>query len=186
MVLTCEVQRNSSEEWIYSWFRQNLSKASSPGLAHRVSNHAYSISALTLEDSGTYWCEAQKKDTSTLLNNTVSLNVTTDPPPASLEVSPNSSQHLKNEQFSLNCSVHDNTSTRWILKRFRVAEENLNCWKTDRKPEQSYECSFNNITSGLSGLYWCEAAGGNQRSNAINIIVSGELHITNTSLFNNK
>ncbi|XP_058259730.1 uncharacterized protein LOC131362027 isoform X2 [Hemibagrus wyckioides] len=184
MVLTCEVKRNSSEEWIYSWFR-NLSKASSPGHAHRVNNQTYSISALTHEDNGTYQCGAQNKNMSMLQNNTVSIKVTTDPPPASLEVSPNSSQHFKGEQFSLNCSVHDNTSTLWVLKRLRVAEENVKSWKPEGKPEQPYEWSFN-VTSGLSGLYWCEAAGGNQRSNAISIIVSGELHITNTSLFNNK
>lgn len=41
------------------------------------------------------------------------------------------------------------------------------------------ECSFNDITGQLNGLYWCKAAREDRRSNAINITVSGKLHITN-------
>lgn len=76
VVLTCKVESNSSEVWIYNWFRHNLSEASTPSRAHRVSGPTYSISALTSEDSGMYWCRAQKQDTNfTLLSNSVSLNV---------------------------------------------------------------------------------------------------------------
>ncbi|KAB5584342.1 hypothetical protein PHYPO_G00106340 [Pangasianodon hypophthalmus] len=75
IVLTCKVEGNSSAVWNYSWFRHNLSNASTPSPAHIVNHHTYNISALTYEDSGTYWCTAQEQGrNSTLLRN--SLNVT--------------------------------------------------------------------------------------------------------------
>ncbi|KAM9482729.1 uncharacterized protein Hap1MRO34_007817 isoform 1-T1 [Clarias gariepinus] len=75
--LTCRVKNNSSEVWIYSWFRHNVSTAATPGAAHRINHHTYSISALTSEDSGMYWCAARKQDTnSTLWSNPVTISVT--------------------------------------------------------------------------------------------------------------
>ncbi|XP_027010297.1 Fc receptor-like protein 5 [Tachysurus fulvidraco] len=177
IVLTCEVKRNSSELWIYSWFRHDLGKALTPGRAHRVSHHTYSISVLTSEDSGTYWCKAWKQDTnSTLLSKPVSLSVTAASPPASLEVWPDSSQHLKDEKFSLHCLVHGGQSGGWTLRRLYDAKVNSGCLKIEGivNPDQTEKCSFNNITGGLSGLYWCGAARGDQRSNTINIIVTDD------------
>ncbi|XP_060775954.1 sialoadhesin-like isoform X2 [Neoarius graeffei] len=172
IVLTCKVERNSSEVWLYSWFKHNLSKASTPSRAHRVNRHTYSISALTSLDSGKYWCKAQKQDTnSTLLSNSVILRVTEASPPASLDVWPNSSQHLKGEQFSLCCSVNGGGKD-WTLRRYPGAEVNSSCLEGRVSPKKPHMCSFNNITGGLSGLYWCEAARGDQRSNTINITVS--------------
>ncbi|MCJ8729756.1 hypothetical protein PDJAM_G00110210 [Pangasius djambal] len=174
IVLTCKVEGNSSEVWNYSWLRHNLSKASTPSRAYRVNHHTYSISALTYEDSGMYQCRAQDTN-STFQSNPVSLNVTAASPPASLEVWPNSSQHLQGEHFSLRCSVHGGETAGWILRRLRGAEVNSGCSEMEGRVNSSSsdECSFNNITSGLSGLYWCGEARGDQRSNAINITVSG-------------
>ncbi|XP_053493047.1 sialoadhesin [Ictalurus furcatus] len=175
IVLICEIKRNSSEVWRYSWFRHNLSEATTPSRAHRVSHHIYSISALTPEDSGTYWCKAQKQDTnSTLLSNSVSLSVTAASPPASLEVLPDSSQHLHGRQFSLCCSVHSGKTAGWTLRRLRGGEVNSDCLKMEGRVDLKIQgmCSFNNITGRLSGLYWCEATRGVQRSNAISITVS--------------
>ncbi|TSL22067.1 Pituitary adenylate cyclase-activating polypeptide type I receptor [Bagarius yarrelli] len=172
MILTCKVEKNSSGVWIYRWSRHDPSKNITPGRAHRVSHHTYSISALTSEDSGTYWCEVQKRDTNlTLLSNPVSLSVTAASPPASLEVWPNSHQHLKDEQFILRCSVHNGDAANWTLRRLYGDKVNSGCLQMDGSVEPD-KCIFNNITAGLSGLYWCETARGDQRSNAINITVS--------------
>lgn len=62
--------------WNYTWFRHNLSEAFTTVRAHRVSRHTYSISALTSEDSGPYWCKARNQDTNfTLLSSPVFLSV---------------------------------------------------------------------------------------------------------------
>ncbi|KAF4078915.1 hypothetical protein AMELA_G00187210 [Ameiurus melas] len=175
IILICEIKNNSSEVWSYSWFRHNLSEATTPSRAHRVSHHIYSISVLTPEDSGTYWCKAQKQDTnSTLLSNSVSLSVTAASPPASMEVLPDSSQHLHGRQFSLRCSVHSGETAGWTLRRLFGAEVNSDCLKMEGRVDLKIQgmCSFNNITGRLSGLYWCEETRGVQRSNAISITVS--------------
>ncbi|XP_046710211.1 contactin-2-like isoform X2 [Silurus meridionalis] len=168
IVLSCGVKRNSSQVWTYNWFRHNLSEASTPSRAHRVRHHIYSISALTFEDSGTYWCRAENRGTNTtLLSNPVSISVTADSPPASMDVLPDSSQHLQGGNFSLHCSANGGETAGWTLRQLRSLqlEDRVSLERPDK-------FSFNNITGGLSGLYWCEAARGDRRSNAINIIVS--------------
>lgn len=100
-------------------------------------------------------------------------------PPAALKVLPDSSQHLQGEEFSLDCSGHSGETKGWTLRRFPGAEVNSSYLHMGDRFNlgRNNKYSFNNITAGLSGLYWCETARGDQRSNAVNITVNGELNI---------
>ncbi|XP_076871034.1 uncharacterized protein LOC143521707 isoform X2 [Brachyhypopomus gauderio] len=163
IALTCGVKGNFSNMWIFTWFGHNLSKTAAPIQDHRVNNYSYSTSALTAEDSGTYWCMALDKDTNnTLRSNNVSLTITT-------EVHPNSSQHQKGGMFSLRCSDRSRE-----LIRLRGTGVVTGCSQMEGRDNMKSpgECIFSSVSSRMSGLYWCRSAGRDQRSKAISITVS--------------
>ncbi|XP_039520914.1 uncharacterized protein LOC120474481 isoform X3 [Pimephales promelas] len=91
---------------------------------------------------------------------------------ASLEVRPDSKQHLSGQKFTLRCSVNTGNSTGWILRRQGAKGSSgclqLNGTESTDRPE---ECHFIDIDSKNSGLYWCENIAENKTSNSINITV---------------
>nr|XP_021327470.1 uncharacterized protein si:dkey-170g13.2 [Danio rerio] len=93
---------------------------------------------------------------------------------ASLEVRPDSRQHLRGKEFTLHCSVNGGNSTGWILRRLQGDQKDSGCLylngtKSTDKPE---ECHFSDIDSKNNGLYWCESLSDNKTSNTVNITVT--------------
>ncbi|KAK1796704.1 hypothetical protein P4O66_009729, partial [Electrophorus voltai] len=96
-------------------------------------------------------------------------------PSMSLEIHPDSRQHLKGEMFSLRCSVRGVKREGWEQMRLRGTVVDTGCSQmegrvTEESPE---ECILKNVSSRMSGLYWCRSVDGDQRSKAISVTVSG-------------
>ena len=59
VLLQCTVESNSSFVWSYRWFRHKPHLDPTPNPRHLVSGDSYSITALTREDAGSYWCQVK-------------------------------------------------------------------------------------------------------------------------------
>ncbi|XP_030288885.1 uncharacterized protein LOC115591226 isoform X2 [Sparus aurata] len=181
VLLQCTVESNSSSVWSYRWFRDEPHLSPTPNPRHLVSGDSYSITEVTREDAGSYWCQAGRRESNTTSvvsrSQPATLSVSERPPP-SLTLTPSSRQFFRGEQFSVQCPVPQTNSSGWMLRQFfpgrRVRKRVLN---SDRcsplggavSKDKSDTCSFT-AGSGNSGLYWCEDAEG--RSNAVYITVS--------------
>lgn len=65
VLLQCTVKSNSTFTWNYRWYRHRLHTALTPNPRHLVSGDSYSITAVTRDDAGTYWCEADQRERNT-------------------------------------------------------------------------------------------------------------------------
>lgn len=70
VLLQCTVDTNSMESnssfmWSYRWFRHKPHATLTPNPRHLVSGDSYSITAVTKEDTGRYWCLAERWKTNT-------------------------------------------------------------------------------------------------------------------------
>ncbi|XP_038838227.1 Fc receptor-like protein 5, partial [Salvelinus namaycush] len=159
--LSCEVQGNSAG-WRLK--RNTVSgERSDCGRKWGKQQGSSCIVSLIPSDSGVYWCESGSGEHSNAVNITVPVLFN----PASLSVSPDSSQFLKYESVSLSCEVQGN-SAGWRLKRYTAYGERSDCGRKWGKPEGS-SCIVYLIPSH-SGVYWCESGSG-EHSNAVNITV---------------
>lgn len=192
VLLQCTVESNSSFVWSYRWFRHKPHPAPTPDPRHLVSGDSYSITAVTREDAGSYWCQAKRRGSNTtsvvLHSQPATLSVSELPPP-SLTLTPSIRQLFRGERFSVQCPTSQTNSSGWMLRLFspgrRVRKRIL---YTDMcsplggavGADTSDTCVFT-AGSGSSGLYWCEGAEG--RSNAVNITVSYGTIILKTPAF---
>ncbi|XP_039997528.1 Fc receptor-like protein 5 [Xiphias gladius] len=99
------------------------------------------------------------------------LLMTDDSDPASLTVSPDSSQLIEYDNLSLNCG--DNSSFHgWRIKRFTTFRGELSgCGEAWGTPT-SFGCVLRTAKQPDSAVYWCESPA-RQRSNSVNITVYG-------------
>lgn len=180
VLLQCTVKSNSSSVRKYRWFRNTPDTVLALNPRHLVSGDSYSITGVTRDDAGTYWCQAERggsNGTMVLLSRPTTLSVSEAPCPI-LTMLPSSRHIFSGENFTLYCPMSPSSSTGWRLRHFsqdgRVASSDLH---TDHcsplggtvSADGSNGCDFL-ATSGNSGLYWCEGAEG--RSNALSITVS--------------
>lgn len=100
VLLQCTVESNSSFMWSYRWFRHKPHSGPSPNPRHLVSGDSYSIIAVAKEDTGRYWCQAERWET-----NTSSVVVLSQP--AALSVS-GEQQQLQPLQWGFSC-IHTAT-----------------------------------------------------------------------------
>ncbi|XP_051233834.1 uncharacterized protein LOC127350852 isoform X2 [Dicentrarchus labrax] len=192
VLLQCTVQSNSSFVWSYQWFRQKPHTAPTPNPRHLVSGDSYSITAVTREDAGSFWCQAERWEGNTtsvlLLSQPATLSVSELSPP-SLILTPSTRQIFGGENFTVQCPVSQTNSSGWMLRQFspgrRVRKRVLHIDHCSPlggavSTDKSDRCAFTAV-SGNSGLYWCEGAEG--RSNAVNITVSYGAIILKTPAF---
>ncbi|KAK7155391.1 hypothetical protein R3I93_010125 [Phoxinus phoxinus] len=101
---------------------------------------------------------------------------------ASLEVRPDSRQHLRGEWFTLRCSVNAGNSTGWILRGLQGAQTRSGCLQLNgtQSIDRPEECHFIDIDSKNSGLYWCKNTAENKTSNTINITVVYDVNFLST------
>lgn len=67
VLLQCTVESNSSFVWSYRWFRHKLRTAQTSNPRHLISGDSYSITAVATEDAGSYWCQAERRDSNTTM-----------------------------------------------------------------------------------------------------------------------
>uniref|UniRef100_A0A8D0A7Y9 Ig-like domain-containing protein n=1 Tax=Sander lucioperca TaxID=283035 RepID=A0A8D0A7Y9_SANLU len=91
-------------------------------------------------------------------------------PPASLTVSPSSSQLFEDKSVSLSCEEED-SSAGWTLRRNTTRRKMSQCGAGWGRPAVS-SCIIGLTVSWDSGVYWCESREG-ATSNSINITVTG-------------
>lgn len=65
VLLQCTVESNSSSVWSYRWFRDEPHLSPTPNPRHLVSGDSYSITEVTREDAGSYWCQAGRRESNT-------------------------------------------------------------------------------------------------------------------------
>ncbi|XP_038579868.1 Fc receptor-like protein 5 [Micropterus salmoides] len=90
-------------------------------------------------------------------------------PPASLTVSPSSSQLFEGESVSLSCE-EDDSSAGWTLRRNTTRRTRTQC--DDWGEPAGSSCNISYIFPVDSGVYWCESREG-ATSNTISITVTG-------------
>ncbi|MEQ2248797.1 hypothetical protein ILYODFUR_022733 [Ilyodon furcidens] len=181
VLLLCRVKSNSTFGWTYQWYRNKPHTALTPNPRHIVSGDSYSISAVTMEDEGIYWCKAEHRGNNTTIEGWVTLNVSELTPP-SLTLTPSSRQVFSGERFTVQCPASQNNSTGWKLRHFFPGKSDRTKFHQRQKclppggavgANESGKCVLI-ADQENSGLYWCEGGGG--RSSSVNITVSeGEI-----------
>ncbi len=96
------------------------------------------------------------------------------PPPASLTVSPSSSQLFEGQFVSLSCE-EDDSSAGWRLRRNTTRETRTQCG-ADWGRSAASSCDISYMETFDSGVYWCESSDG-ATSTSINITVSGKMRL---------
>ncbi|XP_036374505.1 uncharacterized protein LOC118770860 [Megalops cyprinoides] len=93
--------------------------------------------------------------------------------PARLSISPSRGQHFREKQMSLHCEVKEGNSTGWTLKHLKGSGVQSGCLPAggNMSKESTGLCEISHLHSRNSGVYWCESAGGDKRSNDINVTV---------------
>ena len=72
--LQCRVKSNASLLWSYRWFKQKAQPARTSRARHLIAGDSYIIAAVTRQDAGAYWCQAER-----WLSNTSSLVLLSQP-----------------------------------------------------------------------------------------------------------
>ncbi|KAM7410360.1 hypothetical protein PAMA_001684 [Pampus argenteus] len=191
VLLQCAVESNSSFVWSYRWFMYKPHTAQTPNPRHLVYGDSYSITAVTREDAGSYWCQAERQGSNTstvLLSQPATLSVSELPPP-SLTLTPSTRQIFREERFTVQCPVSQINSSSWMLKKYPQAHRaRTRGFHANRcsplggvvSADMPDTCVFTAVR-GNGGLYWCEGPDG--RSNAVNITVSYGAVILKTPAF---
>lgn len=187
VLLQCTVQSNSTFARSYLWYRDKARTALTPTPRHLVSGDSYSITAVTREDAGVYWCEPEPRGRNAT---TVSALLTVSEfPLSSLHLTPSSRTVFKGERFTVECPPPQPDATGWRLKHAALGHtEGATVNETEQcsphggaaRAGKSDMCSFE-AASGNSGLYWCENTEG--RSRAVSVTVSYDDMILKTPVF---
>ncbi|XP_078137873.1 sialoadhesin-like, partial [Centroberyx gerrardi] len=90
--------------------------------------------------------------------------------PASLTVSPSTSQFFPGEFLSLSCEEDDDSSAGWTVRRTTTTGVTSGCGNKWGKSAGS-SCNINYIFQWDSGVYWCQSGEG-ATSNTVNITVT--------------
>ncbi|XP_058871836.1 Fc receptor-like protein 5 [Acipenser ruthenus] len=83
-------------------------------------------------------------------------------------------QIFPGETVTLSCEV-EGGSADWRFKQYRKGQEQAVCQKPSPSMGNSVGCTISTPQYNHSGVYWCESASGQERSNTINLTVSTPL-----------
>ncbi|KAK2835847.1 hypothetical protein Q5P01_016331 [Channa striata] len=206
VLLQCTVKSHSAFVKSYLWYRSSPRPA--PNHRHLVSGDNYFITAVTMEDTDSYWCRAEYQDNMTSFSDihSVMLSVSALSPP-SLTVTPSTREMLSGDNFTIQCPASEANSAGWRLVHFSPDRTEINIYITNMTTEhvtQSDQGLYNRTVATTTntvqysplrgavsfaftaatrtrGLYWCVNAEG--RSNAVNITVSYDNIILKTPAF---
>ncbi|XP_067115023.1 LOW QUALITY PROTEIN: B-cell receptor CD22-like [Osmerus mordax] len=138
VTLTCSSDANPPVQ-TYTWYQENITSSKSSG-------QSYTITNISSEDSGQYWCRAQN-DVGDNSSHGVLINVLYKPRNVYVSVSP-SGEVVEGSSVTLTCSSDANPP----VQTYTWYQENITSSKSSG---QSY--TITNISSEDSGQYWCRA-----------------------------
>ncbi|XP_030635223.1 sialoadhesin-like, partial [Chanos chanos] len=166
VTLRCQIQGERDTDWEYSWYKKSSS------LSPVSKDQEYRISPVSGSHSGEYTCrgkhrrDSQNSEMSDAVTLTVSSGLS---PPASLNISHNTTQHFTSDSLSLSCEVQSD-STGWTVRRYTDNGEVSDC-SSDWGSVTGSTCSIRYLYLSNSGVYWCQSVSGGN-SNPLNITVT--------------
>ncbi|KAL1005544.1 hypothetical protein UPYG_G00060460 [Umbra pygmaea] len=163
VTLTCSSDANPPV-YKYTWYKKNVT---SP----KASGQSYSITNITSDESGKYYCEAENKY-GRLNSSLVFLTVLYNPKNTSVSVSP-SGEIVEGSSVTLICSSDANPP----VNKYTWYKKNV---ISPKATGQNY--SITNITSEESGEYYCEAENEYGRLNSSLVFVTVLYNPKNTSV----
>ncbi|XP_058874335.1 Fc receptor-like protein 5 [Acipenser ruthenus] len=181
VTLRCAV-KGGSAGWKYLWYKDSEVTPVLQTADRSITGDSYTITAAAVSDQGQYCCRGQRGDQPlySQLSDKVILTVSEVHPKAVLTLHPAWAQIFTGETVTLSCEV-EGGSAGWRFKQYRDGREEAGCSdQYSRRDEDS--CTISNAQHYHSGVYWCESASGQERSNAVNLTVSNEWVILQTPL----
>ncbi|KAK6477875.1 high affinity immunoglobulin gamma Fc receptor I-like [Huso huso] len=133
---------------------------------------SYTITAAAVSDQGQYCCRGQRGDQPlySQLSDKVTVTVSEGHPQAVLTLQPAWAQIFPGETVTLSCEV-EGGSAGWRFKQYRDGREEAGC-SDQYSSRYGDSCTISTAWHHHSGVYWCESASGQDRSNAVNLTVS--------------
>ncbi|KAF7706754.1 sialoadhesin-like isoform X2 [Silurus meridionalis] len=178
VTVSCKV-KDSFSDWTYSWHKVVPCKVNDSHIKHKLlllsdsnrgSGGSYTLSHVVINHTGFYRCRGERGNPafSTKNSNFKALWITGEPPPVSLIISPNRSQHFSNHSLSLSCEDHSHSSKRWTVRRYMQKMKLANCSQWELSLGSTFNISF--LSTSDTGVYWCESETG-ENINPVNITV---------------
>ncbi|MGH0180790.1 UNVERIFIED_CONTAM: hypothetical protein FKN15_005185 [Acipenser sinensis] len=154
VTLRCGVEGGSAG-WKYLWYKDSEDTPVLQTAGRSITGDSYTITAAAVSDQGQYCCRGQRKKGH---------------PQAVLTLQPAWSQIFTGETVTLSCEV-EGGSTDWRFKQYRDGREEAGCGDLYRT-RNGDSCTISKARHAHSGVYWCESASGQERSNAVNLTPS--------------
>ncbi|MGH0157923.1 UNVERIFIED_CONTAM: hypothetical protein FKN15_034343 [Acipenser sinensis] len=171
VTLRCGVEGGSAG-WKYLWYKDSEDTPVLQTAGRSITGDSYTITAAAVSEQGQYCCRGQKKSrpSSSQLSKPVTVTVSEGCPKAVLTLHPAWAPMFRGETVTLSCEV-EGGSAGWRFKQYRDGREEAGC--SDQYSRRDGDsCTIRNTWYYNSGVYWCESASGQKRSNAVNLTVS--------------
>ncbi|KAL1005536.1 hypothetical protein UPYG_G00060350 [Umbra pygmaea] len=139
VTLTCSSMCSLNDNPTYTWYKKNVTSL-------KASGQSYSITNITSEDSGEYYCEAEN-EYGHLNSSNLCVDVHYSPKNTSISISL-SGEIMEGSSVTLNCSSDANPP----VNKYTWYKKNV---ASPKASGQSY--NITNIRSEDSGEYYCEA-----------------------------
>uniref|UniRef100_W5LX39 Ig-like domain-containing protein n=1 Tax=Lepisosteus oculatus TaxID=7918 RepID=W5LX39_LEPOC len=154
----------------YLWFRGDLRSPVFHTTEHSVNGNSLQISSVVLSDQGQYLCLVHRGRPTQYSqpSDPFLLNVSVDPSKATLRLHPDWTVLFPAESVTMGCRLGGDSSRRQY-SWYRVTAggtESVQCqW------ENGKNCQVTFRDESHSGLYWCEAQSGQERSKSVHFRV---------------
>ncbi|MGH0177843.1 UNVERIFIED_CONTAM: hypothetical protein FKN15_075887 [Acipenser sinensis] len=173
VTLRCGVEGGSAG-WKYLWYKDSEDTPVLQTAGHSITGDSYTITAAAVSDQGQYCCRGQREDPprSSQLSNPVTVTVSEGHPKAVLTLQPAWTEIFSGETVTLSCEV-EGGSAGWRFKQYRDGREEAGC-SDEYSSRYGDSCTISYAQNSHNGVYWCESASGQERSNAITLTVSNK------------
>ncbi|XP_058874338.1 Fc receptor-like protein 5, partial [Acipenser ruthenus] len=181
VTLSCVVE-GGSDGWRYLWYKDSQRTSAPQTDSSSGTGAGYTISAAALSHSGEYWCGAGRGRNTFYSEYSpgVKIQVSEVRPKAVLTLHPAWTQIFPADTVTLRCEV-EGGSAGWGFKQYRDGREEAGC-SDQYSRRYGDSCTISTAQYNHSGVYWCESASGQERSNAVNLTVSNQWVILQTPL----
>ncbi|XP_058867971.1 Fc receptor-like protein 6 [Acipenser ruthenus] len=185
VTLRCGVEGGSAG-WKYLWYKDSEDTPVLQTAGRSITGDSYTITAAAVSDQGQYCCRGQRGDQPLYSQLSDKVTVTVSDAAGGLESSPKAvltlqpawSQIFTGETITLSCEV-EGGSADWRFKQYRDGREEAGC-SDQYSRRYGDSCTISYAQNSHNGVYWCESASGQERSNAVTLTVSNQWVILQT------